>query len=279
MGLQVAKFLCEFAHDITLMSLALSPPSPALVLLLGVLVGLLGLWDIPGVLGLGAYWHAYPSDQAIPLGFLLLAIGLAFLYTGVLTGRRVLGIRQKIGGAAGVFVFATWSLSAIVVVFFFDLLHSEGALVPSPVSSVTYSAAGITFIAIFVSIALRNRHRVRVGFISAFVGTVFGVMIFELPFLFIISPQIGLPVDRALFSESPLFCLVFASSSLLFLSPLAKVSKNTLFSAGAVFIALSSWAFITNFSFPSDPTSFVLNSASKVLGFVTAFTLFTHKAA
>ena len=68
----------------------------SLVSLLGVVVGLLGLWDLPGILGLGAYWNAYPSDQAISLGFVLLAIGLAFLYSGVMIGRRLLGIRLKI---------------------------------------------------------------------------------------------------------------------------------------------------------------------------------------
>ncbi len=174
-------------------------------------------------------------------------------------------------------VFATWSLSAVVVVFFFDLL-SRGGLVPSPVSPVTYSAAGVTFIAIFVSVFLRNRSMIRIGFVSAFVGTVFGVMVFELPFLFMISPQIGLPLDRALFSESPLFCLVFASFSLLYLSPLGGVSRYTLFSLGAVFVVLSSWVFLTNFAFPSDPFSFVLNSAAKVLGFISAVTLFLHRA-
>ncbi len=91
------------------------------------------------------------------------------------------------------------------------------------------------------------------------------------------APRLGPSLARALWSESPLFCLVFASYSLSFLSPVASFSRYTLFSLGAVFIALSSWAFLTNFAFPSDPEPFVLNSVSKVLGFVAAFTLFFHK--
>ena len=116
------------------------------------------------------------------------------------------------------------------------------------------------------------------GTLGLMCATVVGVMIFELPFLFMISPQIGLPIDRALFSESPLFCLVFASFSLLYLSPLTSVSRLTLFSLGAVLLVLSLWAFLTNFAFPSDPVSFALNSVSKALGFVTAFTMFLRKA-
>jgi hypothetical protein len=243
---------------------------------LDVLAGLLGLIDFLRVLGLGAHWNAYPTDQAIPFGFVLLAIGFAFFYSGVMINGKVYMIRNRITGMAGLMVFVTWSLSAVVVIFFFDLL-SRGGLVQSPVSPVTYSTAGVTFIAIFVSIFLRNRSRTRPGLVSAFAGTVFGVMVFELPFLFLISPQIGLPLDRALFSESPLFCLVFASYSLLYLSPLAGVSRYTLFSLGAFFVVLSSWFFLTNFAFPSDPLSFVLNSASKVLGFVAALTLFLHQ--
>jgi hypothetical protein len=241
--------------------------------------GVLGSKGPLEVLGLGARWSEYPSDQATRLGLVLLATGLVLVYIGLRIKNRIYRIHQRVAGPASLFMLATWSLSAVVVVFFFDLLNSfpGGGLVGSPVSPVTYGTAGVTFIAILVSITLRNRGMVRVGFLSAFVGTVVGVMIFELPFLFIISPQIGLPLERALFGESPLFCLVFASYSLLYLSPLASLSRYTLFSLGAVFIVLSSWAFLTNFAFPSDPVSFVLNSTSKVLGFATAFSLFVKK--
>lgn len=253
-----------------------------LIIAFGALIyfsGVLGSKGPLEILTLGARWSEYPSDQANLLGLVLLATGLVFIYIGLRIKNRIYRIRQRVAGPAGPFMLATWSLSAVVVAFFFDLLNSfpGGGLVGSPVSPVTYGTAGVTFIAIFVSISLRNRGMVRVGFLSAFAGTVAGVMIFELPFLFIISPQIGLPLERALFGESPLFCLVFASYSLLFLSPLASLSRYTLFSLGAVFVVLSSWAFLTNFAFPSDPVSFVLNSTSKVLGFATAFSLFIQK--
>ena len=233
----------------------------------------------PLEIGLGVSWSAYSGDQATRLGVVLLVLGLVFLYSGVRIKERTYRVRRKIGGLAGLFVFSTWMLSAVVVVLFFDLLSSfsGGILVPSPISPVTYATAGITFIAILVSASLRNRGKVKVAVLSAFVGTVVGVMVFELPFLFIISPQIGLSLPRALLGESSLFCLVFASYSLLFLSPLAGFSKYTSFSLGAVFIVFSSWAFLTNFAFPSDPVSFAMNSVFKVLGFVSAFTLFFHK--
>ncbi len=227
--------------------------------------------------GLGAFWNAYPTYQATELGIILLALGLVFLYSGVRIKGRTYRVHQKIGGLGGLLVFVTWALSAVVVIFFFDLLSSSGILVPSPVSPVTYGTAGITFVAILVSAFLRKRANLRVAVLSAFVGTVVGAMVFELPFLFIIAPQLGPSLQRSLWGESPLFCLVFASYSLLFLSPLPGFSRYTLFSLGALFIVFSSWAFLTNFSFPSDPESFVLNSVSKILGFVSAFTLFFHK--
>lgn len=226
---------------------------------------------------LGARWREYPSDQAVSLGLVLLAIGLGFLYSSAIIKGRTYRIHQRVGGLASLLMFSTWLLSAVVAIFFFDLLSSGGGLVHSPVSPVTYSAAGITFIAILVSVLLKNKGMAKVGFLSAFVGTVVGVMIFELPFLFMISPQIGLPIDRALYTESPLFCLVLASFSLLYLSPLTSVSRYTLFSLGGVFVVLSIWVFLTNFAFPSDSVSFALNSISKGLGFVTAFTMFLRQ--
>ena len=242
------------------------------------IVGLLGLVDFLRVLGLGARWSAYTDDQAVSLGFVLLAFGLACVFSGAMIKGKVFRIRQRITGIAGLLVFATWVFSVFVVFFFFDLLNSGGGLVASPVGPVTYSAAGVTFVAIFVSIFLRNKRMVKAGIMSAFVGTVFGVMVFELPFLFIISPRIGLPLDRALLGESPLFCLVFASYSLIALSPFSGLSRYTLFSLGGVFFVLASWAFMTNFAFPSESTSLVLNSAAKGLGYLVAFTLFLHKA-
>jgi len=235
----------------------------------------------PLEIGLGAFWSAYPSDQAAILGVVLLIPGLIFLYFGVRIKDRTYRVRQKIGGLAGLLVFVTWSLSAVVVVLFFDLLSSFGGgiLVPSPVSPVTYTTAGITFVAILVSTILRNKSKVKVAVLSGFVGAVVGAMVFELPFLFIISPRIGPSLQGALLGESPLFCLVFSSYTLLFLSPLTTLSRYTFFSLGAVFVLFSVWAFLTNLAFPSDPISFLLNSVSKVLGFVTAFTMFSQKGA
>jgi hypothetical protein len=229
------------------------------------------------VFGLGAHWSSYPSDQATELAAVLLALGVVLTYLGVRTKDRTYKVHQTTGGLAGRFVFVTWVLCAVVVVLYFDLLSSSGILVPSPVSPVTFTTAAITFVVILLSASWRNRASAKVAVVSAFVGTVVGVMVFELPFLFMIAPRLGQSLPRALFSESPLFCLVFASYSLSFLSPLAGISRYTLFSLGAVFIAFSLWALLTNLAFPSDPESFVLNSVSKVLGFVSAFTMFFHK--
>ncbi len=237
-----------------------------------------GVFLITLQLGSGAYWNAYPSDQATMLGALFLVLGVVFLFLGVRIKKRVFSPHNGIKGLASVFVFVTWALSAVVVFWYFDLLSRMGALVPSPISPITYGTAGITFFAILIFAYLRGRTGVKMAVLGAFVGTVVGVMVFELPFLFAIAPQLGVGnVQLALYAEAPLFCLVFASYSLLFLTPDAGFSRYTFFSIGALFVVFSAWAFFTNFSFPSDQTSFAMNAVSKVLGFVTAFTLFSHK--
>ena len=229
-------------------------------------------------LGLGAYWPAYPSGEAAELGGVLIVVGLVFAFLGLRMKNRSFLVQRRIGGAAGLLAFVTWAFSAVAVALYFDILGRAGALVPSPVSPVTYATAGLTFVVIFVANLLSNRGMWRFGAISAFVGTVVGVMVFELPFLFLIAPQLGPRIDVSLFGEAPLFCLVFASYLLVFLSPFAVFSKYTLFSLAALFFVFSAWALLTNFSFPSDPVSFWLNSASRILGFVAAFTLFFPRA-
>ncbi len=231
----------------------------------------------PLQIGLGAFWTAYTSDQATWLGVALLVMGLAFFYFGIRIKTRTYKAQRRIGGTAGLLVFVTWALSALSTYFFFGLLGSRGGLVPSPVSPVTYGTAGVTFVAIALLTGLRNRGMAKVALLSALAGAVVGAMIFELPYLFIISPRIGLPVDRTLLAFSPLFCLVFASYTLLFLTPFARISRYTFFSLGALFVTFALWAFLTDFAFPGDPVSFVLNSATKVLSFAAAFTLFIHK--
>ena len=228
-------------------------------------------------IGLGASWRPFPGDQATWLGVVLLVLGLAFFYLGFRTKNRVFRARQRIGGFPGILVFVTWALSAAVVLFYFGLLERGGALVPSPIWPITYGSAGVTFFATLVLVFFRNKAKAIDLFLSAFAGTVVGVMVFELPYLLIISPQLGLTVQDGLWGESPLYCLVFASYLLLFLSSQAGVTRYTMFSLGAMFVVFSLWAFLTNFAFPSDPVSFDLNAISKILGFVSSFTLFVHK--
>jgi hypothetical protein len=228
----------------------------------------------PLQINLGAYWTAYPAGEAAELGGILLVIGIVFVLLGLRMKNQSLLIRTRLGGAAGILVFLTWVFSAIVVYFYFELLGAAGVLVPSPVSPITESSSFLTFIAILVTTTVGYKGKWRFAVISGFVGTVIGVMVFELPFLFLIAPRLGGSLVRSLLGESPLFCAVFASYSLLFLSPYARFSRYSLFSVAALFFAFAAWALFANFAFPSDTISFFLNSTSKVLGFVTAYTLF-----
>lgn len=71
----------------------------------------------------------------------------------------------------------------------------------------------------------------------------------------------------------PLFLVEFTSFALLTLSPSMKLSRYTCFALAGVFLAFAIWACF-GFSYPSNPTSFALNVTSKILGFITAVTLF-----
>ena len=56
-------------------------------------------------------------------------------------------------------------------------------------------------------------------------------------------------------------------------SPLARLSKYTMFSLAGMFFVFAAWASI-GFPYPSDPIPTLLNDVGKVLSFVVAITLF-----
>jgi hypothetical protein len=99
-------------------------------------------------------------------------------------------------------------------------------------------------------------------------------MIFELPFDLIISTRLNTTLLAALLGFSPLILAEVSTLSLLVLSPLARVSRYTMYSLGGMILVWSLWALGTGFAFPADGLSYFLNSVSKVLAFAAAFTLF-----
>jgi hypothetical protein len=71
----------------------------------------------------------------------------------------------------------------------------------------------------------------------------------------------------------PLFLVEVSTFALVTLSPLAKLSRYTLFPLGAMFLVFGVWA-LFGFSYPSHPLPLAFNVISKILSFVAAITLF-----
>ncbi|MDV3277370.1 MAG: hypothetical protein LYZ69_02745 [Nitrososphaerales archaeon] len=226
----------------------------------------------------------YVGTDAIALAVVLLVVGFFFTYLGTRL-RSTLGTNRP-GRTAVVLMITIWVLS--LVAFFVDAITYglaleqanlvavyQSYLAPNPVSPLTDISAAISFVVILY---LARSHGLKIALVSAFVGAAVGPMIFELPFDLIVLNRIYPPIPpspilfRLLFFL-PLFLVEISTMSLVTLSPLAKLSRYTLFSLAGMFFIFAVWASL-GFSYPSDPIPTVLNDVSKVLSFVVAITLF-----
>ncbi len=223
-------------------------------------------------------WTAYAGTEALLLAATLLVIGGVLAYLGARLQRPV-GV-PKSGWVIGIMLAVIWVLA------FMDLMVAAGAYYTalvqqigpytapeSPVSPVTFLSAVLAFIVIAV---MTRRHGWKVALGSALVGVIAAPMIFELPFDLVVMARTYPPQPAALYTPLfflPLFIWEVSSYGLVTLSPIAKVSKYTLFSLAAVFWVFTVWA-LFGFAYPSHPIPLALNAVSKVLCFVVAVTLF-----
>ncbi len=225
-------------------------------------------------------WVPYSGNSAIILGVVLLVI------TGVFT---VLGfqlkkpLRVKMPGKAvtGMLV-AVWLLSILTFLVnggIYALLMSQakftGTVPDNPITKFTFSFAFLSFLIIF---QMNINQGVKVAFWSAVFAAMAGPMVFELPFDLIVMGRTYPPIPpepaalRALFFF-PLFMIELTTITLLFLSPVFKVTKFTLYSLAGMFLVFAIWGFLS-FSFAYTTEFLILNVVSKALAFVTVVTLF-----
>jgi len=204
-----------------------------------------------------------------------------------------LGLRQRSsigparpGRATIIFLVLIWFVALLA--FFVDAITYGFVLektnlvatyrsytAPNPVGPVTETCAVATFVIILL---LTRRHGLKVALLSAFVGAAAGPMIFELPFDLIVLNRIYPPIPPApilfrLLFFLPLFLIELSTMSFLTFSPLARLSRYTLFALAGFFLVFAVWAAF-GFSYPYDPLSTAFNDISKVLSFVTAITFF-----
>jgi len=233
-----------------------------------------------------AAWAPYAGTDAVALTVVLLIVGLFIAFLGTRL-KTPLGTKRP-SRTTIVLVILIWVLAIlaflvdssaylryVLLLLKYNLLTiSKSTAAPNPISSVTELSAVVTFVLIAY---LTRKHGIKVALLSAFVGAAVGPMIFELPFdLIVFNMTIALPPSPTLFRALyflPLFLTELSTMLLVTFSPLARLSKYTMFSLAAMFLVFSAWASI-GFPYPSDPLPTLLNDVGKVLSFVVAITLF-----
>lgn len=233
-----------------------------------------------------AAWAPYAGTDAIALTIVLLVVGLFIAFLGTRL-KNPLGTKTP-SKTTIVLVILIWVLSilaflvdssayiryALLLVKYNLLTTHNSSAAPNPVSSVTVLSAVVTFVLIAY---LTRKHGIKVALLSAFVGAAVGPMIFELPFdMIVFNMTIALPPSPTLFRALyflPLFLIELSTMLLVTFSPVAKLSKYTMFSLAGMFLVFAAWASI-GFPYPSEPIPTLLNDVGKVLSFVVAITIF-----
>ena len=225
-------------------------------------------------------WVPYSGNGAIILGVVLLVIVGVFTLFG---SKLENSLRVKMPGKALVGVLVSvWILSILtflvnvgVYVILLNQANFTGTIPNNPITKFTLSFAFLSFLMIFF---INKTKGGKVAFWSSAVAAMAGPMIFELPFDLIVMGRTYPPIPpdpavlRALFFF-PLFLIELTTMSLLFFSPLFKVTKYTLYCLAGMFFVFAIWGSLS-FSFAYTAEFLILNVAAKALAFVTVVTLF-----
>jgi hypothetical protein len=214
------------------------------------------------------------------LAVVLLVISGVWAYLGARLHGRIEPHRPGlfVGASLALVWLLAWVTFGVGALTYFDsLVQAVGNFTPppSPISPVTDLSALIGFVAIMVLVRRRG-WKVALG--SAIVGMIAAPMIFELPFDLIVMSHIYPPpppptIRYTLLYFLPLFLVAISSYALLTVSPVAGLSRYTLFCLAAMFLVFAIWALL-GFSYPSEPMTIGLNAVGKVLAFAAAVTLF-----
>ena len=113
---------------------------------------------------------------------------------------------------------------------------------------------------------------------SGLAGAAAGPMVFELPFVLIITPVVTTRVPHPLFLFSVFLVVILTTLALPTFSSRFSVTRYSLYFLGAMFVVFAAWALLTGYAPPSDPASFSLNAVSKVLGFAAVVASFSSGA-
>jgi hypothetical protein len=210
-------------------------------------------------------WSPYSGLASVLLSLILAAVGVCV----VLLGRRLTqDVKLPVPGKVlKVVIVLVWALSILLVLPLFRQIATEtgqSSIGTGPVFPITLASAFFTFV--FVAYVTR-----RGGMLAAlgngFAGAAAGPMVFELPFILIITPMVTTRVPHPLFLFFTFLVVILSTLALPLFSSRFAVTKRSLYLLGAMILVFAAWALLTGYSPPSDPVSFTLNAISKVLGF------------
>ncbi len=225
-------------------------------------------------------WLSYGGSAEIALAAVLAATAAVLLYAGL---RLPLPARlPRPARTVRILLLAGWAFAIVAFLACASVYvnhavreHLAKASPGNPITPVTL--IGVCVIFCVVAFAHRSRGGpVALG--SAAIGALAAPWIFEFPFdLIVMSRTVpALQPDPALYRAlffAPLLLIGVTTLALLTLSPVAWLSRATLWCLAAMLVVFAVWA-LAGFGYPSAPAPTALNVASKIIALIAALTLF-----
>jgi hypothetical protein len=210
-------------------------------------------------------WNPYSEYAAVLLSLILFAVGIGV----VILGRRLTKDFKlpMPGKKLRVLIVLVWVLSILVVLRLFrNVATDTGQPVGNigPVFPITLASAFCVFL--FIAYVSR-RDGIGAAIGNAFAGAAAGPMVFELPFVLIITPVVTTTIHSGLLLFVVFLVVILTTLALPLFSSRFAVTRYSLYLLGGMILVFAAWALLTGYAPPSDPVSFSLNAASKVLGF------------
>jgi hypothetical protein len=216
-------------------------------------------------------WNPYSGSAAVLLSLILVVVGVGV----VLFGRRTQDIRPPMPGRVlKVVIVLVWALSILLVLPLFRQIAAEtgqSSIGTGPVFPITLASAFCTFV-IVAYITRKGGTLAALG--NGFAAAAAGPMVFELPFILIITPMVTTRVPHPLFLFLTFLVVIISTLALPLFSSRFALTRRSLYLVGAMILVFAAWALLTGYSPPSDPVSFTLNAVSKVLGFAAVAVAF-----
>jgi hypothetical protein len=233
-----------------------------------------------------AIWASYSGDGRIWLATGLLAAACCVVLAGIRLPLPIQLTRPGPGGRAA--TVAAWAASVLALLVCVAIYVNHGSadikaagtgapVLRLPILPVTLPAEAVLFVVIA---SRRSPEPEETRLLSALIGAVAALMIFELPFDPLVIGRIrGFPLEPHTYVALvyvPLVLTEVTTLLLLRLSPMVRLTRATFFCFALMLGVWAVWA-LSGFGYPQAPLPTALNMTSKVLAIGTALTLFLYK--